>query len=781
MNDAPADITQDIPVGDIQFYDNYIPPLEAGPYRIRVEQTLTDRAGAAINDHPLVSEKAFIVTAPQFTLDPNQIVNRYPPAGSTGEFGSVLPSLVLRDPSLPWERALGSNGTPWLALMVFADGELIEGYGTGETAKTANPATYAYTGALRDYLAMADYILVPAPEIADDVNPASVCQYILMPAELFQAIVPRIDELPFLAHVRKVNTGDKPILGLNEHGLFSVITANRFAATPNAGNPKPRTNIAHLVSLEGFSEAQLAAGTDLGGYTGGVAVITLASWTFLCQPDNPTDFYALAMNLVASEEATGGSGPMEPDRLLLRLPPPSAAGGGQARTVAAGRVADGYVPLGYHTRTGESTFGWYRGPLAPVQPSPLAPHDPFCTADAALIYDETFGVFDVSLASAWEAGREAALADPYFGQRLLDARKRAHRLTDGLAHRLASDHFAPTRIDQVDPSSTVQDTFLSLVSRRLIVAIGATAEKPPPPPRQAPPSPPPTDPTEDIRAFLADETVQASLRSLIAADLAPIADWLGELMLLHPVPFDNLVPDERLLPIESIRFFYVDFNWLAAAVDGALSLGLESSRHTSFARLTRDIVFDAALRALAVVRDKRRGIPVGTSPTPPAVISGFLLRSALVSGWPTLAVRAKDEGGAKLDILRMDHLSANVLFCLFDGVPDTIELSQPQETLAFGTEGANVALRRIPADAAGPELPVLPIRDPTGRQKRCMRALDSRVLNITPADAEGLVQTLTASLTAHGSPPPGGTLTASTFALQMIRSAQAIVFASQLD
>ena len=49
--------------------------------------------------------------------------------------------------------------------------------------------------------------------------------------------------------------------------------------------------------------------------------------------------------------------------------------------------------------------------------------------------------------------------------------------------------------------------------------------------------------------------------------------FLARLRLLNGVPFSYLVPDADLLPIESIRFFYVDRAWTDALVQGALSVG----------------------------------------------------------------------------------------------------------------------------------------------------------------------------------------------------------------
>ena len=53
---------------------------------------------------------------------------------------------------------------------------------------------------------------------------------------------------------------------------------------------------------------------------------------------------------------------------------------------------------------------------------------------------------------------------------------------------------------------------------------------------------------------------------------------LAHLRLLIGVPFEYLVPDPRLLPDESIRFFYLDRSWTDRLVDGAIAVGKIGSR-----------------------------------------------------------------------------------------------------------------------------------------------------------------------------------------------------------
>ncbi len=101
-------------------------------------------------------------------------------------------------------------------------------------------------------------------------------------------------------------------------------------------------------------------------------------------------------------------------------------------------------------------------------------------------------------------------------------------------------------------------------------------------------------------------------------------------------------PTARCCPPESIRFFYLDRDWTDALVQGALQVGTVTT-------LDRE-----HLQALhARIRDEldgtsgRCGCSAATRPGPAAAetVTGFLLRSRAVSGWPALHVRGLPRGG----------------------------------------------------------------------------------------------------------------------------------------
>jgi hypothetical protein len=154
---------------------------------------------------------------------------------------------------------------------------------------------------------------------------------------------------------------------------------------------------------------------------------------------------------------------------------------------------------------------------------------------------------------------------------------------------------------------------------------------------------------------------------------ATVTGWLDELALLHGVPFNYLVPDEGMAPIESLRFFSLYEGWIAALLDGALSIGRVTLADY---RLDRTLAADLSASGAGAPWTKHL-LASTVAPTP----SGFLLRSHAVAGWPDLRVVATDEHGATVDPLRTELLSDNTLLCLFIGEISALTISQPEHTL----------------------------------------------------------------------------------------------------
>jgi hypothetical protein len=172
--------------------------------------------------------------------------------------------------------------------------------------------------------------------------------------------------------------------------------------------------------------------------------------------------------------------------------------------------------------------------------------------------------------------------------------------------------------------------------------------------------------------------------------------------LLEGVPFSYLVPDAELLPPETIRFFYLDRNATDALVQGALSVGTVNSADRVQLSQLYATVRDEVDQAERLVRMKDSDAPAvdaqGRPLGPGGPISGFLLRSRLVSGWPGMHVRGyatdthpddrtvpeMDTSPDRIRLLRMERLAPAVLLVLFDGVPAVVHLEEPRSGIQFG-------------------------------------------------------------------------------------------------
>jgi hypothetical protein len=172
-----------------------------------------------------------------------------------------------------------------------------------------------------------------------------------------------------------------------------------------------------------------------------------------------------------------------------------------------------------------------------------------------------------------------------------------------------------------------------------------------------------------------------------------LRQWFARLRLLEGVPFAYLVADSALLPLESIRFFYVDRRWTDALVQGALSVGTVSSDDRTQLEQLYPVIrteVDEAERKVRAVGGEGATSTSGT-------ITGFLMRSKAVSGWPGLHVRAYDrelpEGDnaiipesdtRRLRLLRLERLAPAVLLALFDGIPQIVHIEEPRRGIQFG-------------------------------------------------------------------------------------------------
>jgi hypothetical protein len=613
-----------------------IPPLKTGKYTVTLEQQVNLNTG-----NPYSYTRQFAVTGQRFTLNPDDLNAVFPPELANGEFDGVFPLVVFNKRTLPWERTsvLAAQSAPWIALLLFNEDEI--------------PEIRKMT--VKDLVPLGTKITVPdSPRTGVGAMPAGFFSYpgldqleygetpddpvnvIDIPAATFNTIVPSAADLPYLAHIRDTETIDKTDDRITDE-LFSVVLGNRI--------PKENaSSYVFLVSLENFGD--YLPNDDGTGHlpigTAFVRLITYYSWHYFVNDGDQT-LERLLENLNKTPDDKPGLSTLQ---YPFQGPPPPASSVQQAlvdqangnlrpdtaQTLVHNAFNMGFIPLDQLLRHPGNTVSWYRSPMAPyyiaetVQP-------PFSTPDAANRYNPETGMFDVSYGAAWQIGQLMALQSKAFANALYNW-KQGETTTEAIA--------AEQKIIQEKYSSLT--AFSHLFARRNHYLL------------QCSDTPVPDD----------------------------LVEWLGQLAILKGVPFNYLVPDERMLPPESIRFFYMDNNWIDYLLDGAFSIGRSTTAESA-----RDMARLQKMLPPVKQRSKHfrpRKPQLQTYQNSSGTITGFLLRSAVVSGWPGLEIFGYDDplGNSEVQKLRMDALSGDTLICLFDGIVLQVVIQEPPEALHDG-------------------------------------------------------------------------------------------------
>ena len=144
-----------------------------------------------------------------------------------------------------------------------------------------------------------------------------------------------------------------------------------------------------------------------------------------------------------------------------------------------------------------------------------------------------------------------------------------------------------------------------------------------------------------------------------------IQKWFYKLTNLEGVPLSYLIPHPQLLTPESIRFFYIDPNWVKAMAAGAFTLGQHSYSTAPYD-------------------------DVAEKTTHPA--TGFLLRSALIKHFPGMKIKgySDEDRTQELAVLREVNLMPDTLLMLFPGELKSIAIYSPPEGMELRIEDQKV-------------------------------------------------------------------------------------------
>lgn len=503
-----------------------------------------------------------------------------------------------------------------------------------------------------------------------------------------------------LAHVRHIATDGMANAGSkDDDALFSVLISRR---TGLIDSKLPTLMIVHLLSLVFDENMPLPTAKDR------VAMTSLHSWTYTCLPSkNVASTSQLLTNLGSKLNVLRPGDNTKPKPFS-----PSGDTGDSALTeLIEARQADGYTISRSRTATGELTATMIRGPLVPrrvVRPLREGFTMQSNYGNDLAIFDSTIGLLDLTYSSAWQLGKTLAMADEPFCAAL--ARLRSAVYGHGL-NRSKQEIHALFGEDGFGPRSQTADTMVDLVqglcdlNSRLHVR-GGTA----------------TSLTQNrwshnigdeislksidmlsqdsphISARIASHSDAAALMFAMSTtkdvmyneynipqspDYAYIYSWVLDKVHLANIPAHYLVPDPSYLPQETLRFFFVDDNWMDALIDGALSLanhwGYSPDKDTS-----RSAIKLAINERLRKPDESLGGWHV------PMPKYGFLLRSQLLVQFPDISVEVVFSDNrtepisissnnpkvnvpantpARQPILVQKRLAPDTMYCLFDAAP----------------------------------------------------------------------------------------------------------------
>jgi hypothetical protein len=639
--------------GKIEFIQNHQPGLTMGNYTVSVAQAIEaknqPRAAGNFPETFPTATLNFSVLGPRFTLNPQEIQAIFPPSGSLGDHSNVLPHIILNRSTLPWERSPDrtSKTTSWLALLLFTDDEV-------KTKVTIQPLKVSDLNAKFPQW---------QPELGDQGDdPVTVIE---VDKTLLQAIMPTKADLECLAHVRQTQD---PTGKLTGDGV-AVIIGNRL--------PQPgQMSTVHLVSLEGCYPPE---GNEFIYSTGNtVPLVSLTSWRFACV-DRRQSFKALLMHLnhqlLFNIQDDGISAALNQGQALEALKQALT----QSNHSLAGAITVDRVQwkITDKTRTYliSNTFNVYNQAgknlfkldTAPVTPIDAKLKGKFQQQNHSLSEASTIVSIDTSKADHWWINTEqysivqddhrlyvyyldpdrsstlrlpplkstdqtATAAESHFkmGSVPLSHAMRQGNKTVSWYHgplvpgsnTTTADFSLPVRSadDLVRYNSTYGmfdvsyaaawelGRLLALQSKSFSVSLYNWKRTH-------------AQMIKDAEQQLDHLPLDGPSASL---DIPPaVSSWFEHLALLEGLPFNYLVPDERLLPPESIRCFQIDPMWMECLMDGAFSIGRV---------LASDHAQDASLQEKTTLNTSM-----------PEHVSGFLLRSDVVAGWPGLQVDGYDQ------------------------------------------------------------------------------------------------------------------------------------------
>ncbi|MDH5545469.1 MAG: hypothetical protein OEZ43_07750 [Gammaproteobacteria bacterium] len=237
--------------GQFQLYGSIEPDLKAGDWKFVADTKLTaNKDGQALGNNDLKVDRSEIhirVRSPRYLLPPDQVLSTFPPANSSGSYGSRLPQVVIKRRTLPWERQIDGQPerVPWLALVLIAQEEAILETGISVDQCVTSGVT------------------LPGVKDVEKGN----C--LVIRKSMIDKIFPTQEDVELLVHAREVDINDTELMMGDDDGFLSVVVCNRLPlpGRDDEGNEVPVKYLACLINLEGQFDALLEKSPPYLAYT----------------------------------------------------------------------------------------------------------------------------------------------------------------------------------------------------------------------------------------------------------------------------------------------------------------------------------------------------------------------------------------------------------------------------------------------------------------------------------------------------------------------------------
>lgn len=714
----------------ISFYDSYTPAVKAGVYNLETTLNLDKY----INESKNIQE--FEVRSAQFSLQTSEIHGVFPPHNSVSNYTEVLPSVVINTKTLPWERE-AKGKLPWLYLLALREDEIEL---VGENQQKLNKQSVE-----RFFQDSSNLTPKLNTELFSDDVKNSICISFSIDVSKLKSLLPKnIEDYKYINHVREVDISNQADLSYEEPGWFSVVVGNRLLSSRDDYTKY----YIHLISLEGVLEKlEDAKDSDT------ISLISLNRYSCTSQKRDGKSFEELVKDIVYKGKKDSSNFLLRKDMNYNRK---------DVDTKVLDKLKEGYTALNFNFLTKEESFSWYRGPFVPLKLDRINSQKNFySSSNAALIYDEENGIFDNSYASAWTLGRLLALSNGSFSQKLFNTKKVIHNGIGRLVDAIQEDPELlnnPKKLKKVIFKNSTQK-LLTLIKTGIEVQTENQIEE-----KNSKKELNTQEVLESL--FQSDELFEYLKESEFIRSQSEIIEWFARKKLLYDVPLNYLLPNPDYLPSESIRFFYMDDNWIDSLISGAFSIGVSIKKDIEVLKKLKEYIKPEIIKKAQEIRDELLGKALGKYRK--EGVCGLLLNSSIVSGWKGLEVEGFIDK-TSVNIVRMDHLSENILLCIFDDIPKEIRITEPQQSLCFGfirdtkddKEYKKVQLRTVRGNNLGKAI-----------DGEFYKLADEIIDENSVVNMDLLQKKLAKDLGKEY-------LTSSEFALQMIKAPQRVVFESE--